>query len=146
MEPGDPLGLHRVVPDDPDAPLALPQRAERLDADPTKVFESEILVDVETLNVDAASFRQMEEASRGDPQGVGELVRATVARRGKQHNPVTGSGGMLLGRVARVGSLAQDRGVAVGDRIATLASLSLTPLHLTEIVAVRPASAQVDVK
>lgn len=147
MEPGDPLGLHRVLPEsDPDQPLPLPQRATRLDADPDKVFESEILVDVQTLNIDAASFRQMEEAAPGTSANVGDLVVETVAKRGKQHNPVTGSGGMLLGKVRRVGALVRERGVTEGDRIATLASLSLTPLRLTRIVAVRPASAQVDVE
>jgi L-erythro-3,5-diaminohexanoate dehydrogenase len=137
---GDPLGLHRVV-----APAsAFPQPAEKLDADPTKVFETEIVVRVETLNVDAASFRQMEEAG-GGPDGVPALVLQTVHRRGKQHNPVTGSGGMLLGTVERVGDLAKHRGVVVGDRIATLASLSLTPLTIDAIKAVRPISAQLDV-
>lgn len=140
--PGDALGIHRVV-----APKgALPQPAERLDADPSRLFASEILVDVKTLNIDAASFRQMEEAVSGDPEGVGRLVLETVERRGKQHNPVTGSGGMLLGVVRRVGGLARGRGFREGDRVATLASLSLTPLELTKIVAVRPASAQVDVE
>jgi len=140
--PGDPLGTHRVV-----APQgALPQPAERLDADPAKVFETEIVVAVETLNIDAASFRQMEEARGGDAAGVGRLVLETVARRGKQHNPVTGSGGMLLGVVERVGALVRDRGFAPGDRIATLASLSLTPLSLRAIREVRPVSAQVDVE
>jgi L-erythro-3,5-diaminohexanoate dehydrogenase len=53
---------------------------------------------------------------------------------------------MLLGTVRRVGELAGDRGFSVGDRIATLASLSLTPLSLRRILAVRPASAQIDVE
>jgi L-erythro-3,5-diaminohexanoate dehydrogenase len=124
----------------------MPQPAERLDADASRTFETELVIDVETLNIDAASFRQMEEASGGDPDGVAKLVLETVARRGKQHNPVTGSGGMLLGVVRRVGELAEHRGFAVGDRIATLASLSLTPLSLRRVLAVRPASAQIDVE
>lgn len=137
---GDELGTHRVV-----APVgALPQPAERVDNDFSRLFATEILVDVDILNVDAASFRQMEEAG-GGPEGVPDLVRATVARRGKQHNPVTGSGGMLLGRVAWVGEKARGRGVVPGDRVATLASLSLTPLSLVRIDAVRAPSAQLDV-
>lgn len=138
--PGDPLGTHRVV-----SPKgALPQPAERVDNDFSRRFGTEILIDVETLNVDAASFRQMEEEG-GSAERVPELVKRTVERRGKQHNPVTGSGGMLLGRVADVGELAKDRGFVVGDRVATLASLSLTPLSLAEIRAVRAESAQLDV-
>jgi L-erythro-3,5-diaminohexanoate dehydrogenase len=139
---GDPLGTHRVL-----SPKgALPQPAEALDADITKEFATEIAVRVRTLNIDAASFRQMEEASGGDAEGVGRMVMETVRRRGKQHNPVTGSGGMLLGVVSRVGESVKDRGFAPGDAIATLASLSLTPLALTKVLAIRPASAQIDVE
>jgi L-erythro-3,5-diaminohexanoate dehydrogenase len=123
----------------------MPQPAWKLDNDADRAFLTEIVVDVELLNVDAASFRQMLEAT-GSPEGVGQKVLETVAARGKQHNPVTGSGGMLLGRVARVGGLAEGRGVKVGDRIATLASLSLTPLSLSAVHAVRPASAQLEVE
>jgi L-erythro-3,5-diaminohexanoate dehydrogenase len=124
----------------------MPQPAEKLDADATNEFATEIIVDVTTLNIDAASFRQMEEASGGDLEGVGRLVMQTVERRGKQHNPVTGSGGMLLGVVKRVGDLAKNRGFQAGDRVATLASLSLTPLAIRRILAIRQASAQIDVE
>jgi L-erythro-3,5-diaminohexanoate dehydrogenase len=139
-ERGDELGTHRVK----SPPGALPQPAEVLDNDMSKLFATELLVDVSTLNLDAASFRQMEEAA-GGAEGVPAMVLETIARRGKQHNPVTGSGGMLMGRVSRVGSLVRDRGLEVGDRIATLASLSLTPLRVDEIKAVRRESAQLDV-
>jgi L-erythro-3,5-diaminohexanoate dehydrogenase len=139
--PGDPLGIHRVI-----APVgALPQPAERLNNDMSTRYATEIVVDVRTLNIDAASFRQMEEASGGDPGGVPSLVMKTVRSRGKQHNPVTGSGGMLLGVVESVGDLAAHRGFVAGDSVATLASLSLTPLSLDRVLAVRQASAQLDV-
>jgi L-erythro-3,5-diaminohexanoate dehydrogenase len=138
---GDPLGTHRVI-----APKgALPQPAERLDNDFSRTYATEIVVAVETLNIDAASFRQMEDASNGDPDGIAALVMETVGRRGKQHNPVTGSGGMLLGVVEHVGDLAASRGFVPGDRVATLVSLSLTPLALERIRTIRKASAQIDV-
>jgi len=141
-ELGDVFGTHRVL----EPTTSLPQPAWRLDNDPTRSFETEILLDVETLNIDAASFRQMEEASGGDPDGVARLVLETIEKRGKQHNPVTGSGGMLLGRVRRVGSAVEDRGFRPGDRVATLASLSLTPLRIERILKVRPETAQIDVE
>lgn len=123
---------------------ALPQPAQQVDNDFTRLFHGEMLLAVETLNIDAASFRQMEEAG-GGVAGVPERVLATVKERGKQHNPVTGSGGMLLGRVLQ---RAPGRGADVaqeGDRIATLVSLSLTPLRVDRVKAVRPESAQLDV-
>ncbi len=73
------------------------------------------------------------------------VVLQTVAERGKQHNPVTGSGGMLLGRVLQV---APGRGddLAVGRRVATLVSLTLTPLRIDRVREVRLGAAQIDVE
>jgi L-erythro-3,5-diaminohexanoate dehydrogenase len=138
---GDPFGSHRVL----DPPRALPQGAWRLDNDPGHHFDNEIHLAVETLNIDAASFHQMLAASGGAVTGVAALVAQTVRDRGKQHNPVTGSGGMLLGKVAWIGSAAKERGFSIDDRVATLASLSLTPLALSAVHGVRPESAQLDV-
>jgi L-erythro-3,5-diaminohexanoate dehydrogenase len=110
-----------------------------------------MLIGVETLNVDAASFRQMEEAAgpglspETRDRAVGERVLATVAARGKQHNPVTGSGGMLLGRVLQIAEGRTNDTASVGDRIATLVSLSLTPLRVDRVKEVRRTSAQIDV-
>ncbi|MFO0666548.1 MAG: zinc-binding dehydrogenase [Polyangiaceae bacterium] len=136
-----PYGVHRAI----DPKGALPQPAWRVDNDFSRLFRGEALLAVETLNVDAASFRQMEEAA-GGPDGVPARVLETVAERGKQHNPVTGSGGMLLGRVLELAPGRPKENLAVGDRVATLISLSLTPLVIRRITAVRPASAQLDVE
>jgi L-erythro-3,5-diaminohexanoate dehydrogenase len=137
---GDRYGTHR-------AGGGLPQPAERLDNDFSRIFEGEMLLAVETLNVDAASFTQMAATT---PAGevacdhVASCVLRTVETRGKQHNPVTGSGGMLLGRVLQIAPGRNDA-VKVGDLVATLVSLSLTPLRIDRVKAVREASAQLDV-
>ncbi|HLK38156.1 MAG TPA: hypothetical protein VKU41_15445, partial [Polyangiaceae bacterium] len=140
---GDRYGTHRSV----DPRGALPQPAWRLDNDFSRLFEGEVLVAVETLNVDAASFAQMEGAARQvDPDvgvGIAHIVLRTVGERGKQHNPATGSGGMLLGRVLQVARA--DSPLHVGDRVATLASLSLTPLRVDRVRDIRRSSAQIDV-
>jgi L-erythro-3,5-diaminohexanoate dehydrogenase len=130
----DPYGLRRVV----SPPGVLPQRADRLD--PTlPLGEDELLVDVEALNVDAASFRQIESAVGRDPARIAAEITRIVGERGKLQNPVTGSGGMLIGRVAAVGPRHPAAAtLAPGDRLATLVSLTLTPLRLEAITAVRP--------
>jgi len=138
----DPYGLRRVV----GAAGELPQRAERLDPD-LPLGEDELLIAVEALNVDAASFRQIEGAVGRDPAAIGAEVARIVRARGKLHNPVTGSGGMLLGRVAEVGPRHPAAGRLVpGDRIATLVSLTLTPLRLDRILAVHPERERLDVE
>jgi L-erythro-3,5-diaminohexanoate dehydrogenase len=129
---GDPVGMHRVL-----EPLGvLPQAAQRLDTDPV-VRDDEVRVRVERLNLDAASFRQLEgkHADAGDgPDGVRREVLEIIGSRGKMHNPVTGSGGMLVGTVEEVGE-GSTLGLAVGDRVATLVSLTLTPLVIEDGLA-----------
>src|SRR4051794_8752796 len=128
-----PVGLHRVLEPTGDA-ITLPQAARRLDASP-RLWPDEVRIAVETLNLDAASYRQLAEKHSTDGVVDGRAVRAEVlaivAARGKMQNPVTGSGGMLIGTVEEVGP-DSTLGLAVGDRVATLVSLSLTPLALTD--------------
>jgi L-erythro-3,5-diaminohexanoate dehydrogenase len=127
--PGSPLGLHRVL-----APAGvLPQAAWQLDPRPS-LWPDEVRVAVERLNLDAASFRQLREATGGAAADMRAAVCQIVAERGKMQNPVTGSGGMLTGVVEEAGP-ESPLGLAPGDRIATLVSLSLTPLVITDGLA-----------
>ena len=126
MRASDPTGLHRVL----DQPPVLPQAADRLDTRP-ELWPDEVRVRVERLNLDAASFRQLERAHGGVGDDVRSAVLEIVAARGKMQNPETGSGGMLVGTVEEVGP-ESSLGLAVGDRVATLVSLTLTPLVIED--------------
>ncbi|HWF80631.1 MAG TPA: L-erythro-3,5-diaminohexanoate dehydrogenase [Streptosporangiaceae bacterium] len=126
---GSPLGLHRVI----EPAGVLPQAAWRLDPDP-RIWPDEVLIDVERLNLDAASFRQLRESAGGDQAAMKAAVLGIIADRGKMQNPVTGSGGMLTGVVREAGEQS-PLGLKPGDRIATLVSLSLTPLAITDGLA-----------
>jgi len=138
---GDRYGRHRVL-----APAgALPQAASKLD-NSLPIWDNEILVDVETLNIDSASFRQMREAAKGDPKGVADQVLRNIAAMGKQQNPVTGSGGMLLGRVAQIGpAYSNTAKLRPGDPVCTLVSLTLTPLVVDRVRKVHDGE-QIDVE
>ncbi|MDX6258967.1 MAG: L-erythro-3,5-diaminohexanoate dehydrogenase [Kribbellaceae bacterium] len=126
---GSPVGLHRVI-----APAGvLPQAAQQLDARP-ELWPDEVRISVERLNLDAASYRQLAEEHDGDGEAIRQSVLRIVAERGKMQNPVTGSGGMLVGTVEEVGP-ESPLGVAKGDRVATLVSLTLTPLQITDDLA-----------
>ncbi len=132
-----PFGLHRVCAPEPGEPgggaTVLPQAAWRLDPDP-RIQPDEVRVRVERLNLDAASFRQLRESTGGGPDDMRAAVLEVITRRGKMHNPVTGSGGMLTGVVAEAGPQS-PLGLRAGMRIATLVSLSLTPLAITDGLA-----------
>ena len=130
--PADPtlqaIGVRRVL-----EPVGvLPQAAQRLDNRP-ELYDDEVRIAIERLNLDAASYRQLSE-QHGSGAAVREAVLSIVAKRGKMQNPVTGSGGMLVGTVEEVGPRS-PLGLTPGDRVATLVSLTLTPLAITDGLA-----------
>ena len=132
---GNKYGTHRVI----EPKGVLTQAAWKIDNDMDKKYSNEIICDVISLNVDSASFTQISEACGGDEKKIGEMIMGIVAERGKQQNPVTGSGGMFIGKVAYIGEdlLAKpDFDLKVGDKIASLVSLSMTPLKIKEIKAI----------
>ena len=135
----DPYGTYRSI----EPRGALPQQALRLDAT-SPLREDEVAIDVEYLNIDSASWHQLREATAADPDRMGAELTSIVAARGKMHNPVTGSGGMLVGRVAEVGAHRTEP--AVGARVATLVSLTATPLVLDAILELNPDSEKVRVR
>ncbi|MDK2917801.1 MAG: L-erythro-3,5-diaminohexanoate dehydrogenase [Candidatus Petromonas sp.] len=142
MKKGCKFGTHRVI----EPKGALPQPAWKIDND-MEIYDNEILINVQTLNIDSASFTQIKQQAEGDIEKIKEIMMDIVAKRGKHHNPVTGSGGMLIGTVEKIGpSIESKTDLKVGDKIATLVSLSLTPLQINKIKEVRKDIDQVDIE
>ena len=136
---GDIYGTHRVL----EPKGVLPQPAEKVD-NTMEIYDNEVLIDVHTLNIDSASFTEIERRAEGDVEEIKKIIMNIVETTGKHKNPWTGSGGMLIGKVAAVGpNYVGD--LRPGDKIATLVSLSLTPLKIEEILEVRPDIDQVDI-
>lgn len=134
------LGADRVA----EPPGALPQPAGRLDSSaPVRPYELEVAV--ERLCLDSTSFHEIRSAGDGESERMATRIAEIVEARGKMHNPATDSGGVLLGEVVAVGERFGSP-PAIGDRIVTLASLTLTPLRLDAIVRLDPDSAQVEVR
>ena len=151
MKKGCPYGTHRVI----EPKGVLPQPADIID-NTMEIYDNEVLIDVKTLNIDSASFTEIVRIScdgkkPADIEGdetemnkVKDTMKAIVAKAGKHKNPWTGSGGMLIGTVKEIGP-AYVGDLKVGDKIATLVSLSLTPLVIEEIHEMRPTIDQVDI-
>ncbi len=132
-----PFGSHRAAG-------ALPQSAAHLDAR-LPIRGNELLIAVECLHLDSSSMRQIAESCGHDQERMRAQIGEIVRTRGKMHNPVTGSGGVLVGRVAEIGPDFPAHDIAVGDAICTLVSLTLTPLHLDRIGAIDEVAARVAV-
>ena len=140
MEKGCLFGTHRVI----EPAGTLPQAAVKID-NSMEIKSNEILIDVQTLNIDSASFTQIKNACGADKEKMEKMILDIVAERGKMQNPVTGSGGMLIGTIKEIGTDVKED-VKVGDKIATLVSLSLTPLKIKEIKDIKLDNDQVDVE
>jgi L-erythro-3,5-diaminohexanoate dehydrogenase len=143
MKEGNKFGNHRVI----EPKGSLPQPAWKLDNNMDEIYDNEILIDVIRLNIDSASFHQICEEYGKSEETVANRVKSLVDERGKHHNPVTGSGGMLIGRVEKIGpKLEGKRDIKVGDKIATLVSLSLTPLRVDKVKKVYLDVDQVEIE
>ncbi|MCR3905511.1 MAG: L-erythro-3,5-diaminohexanoate dehydrogenase [Tenericutes bacterium] len=134
-------GTHRVI-----EPLGvLPQAAFKIDSTPV-CKDNELLIDVDTLNIDSASFHQIKDVCHHDEDKMKQMILDIVGTQGKMQNPVTKSGGMLIGSVLEVGSSFHNQSLKKGVKIATLVSLSLTPLFIEEIKSINLSNEQVNIK
>lgn len=139
---GNRYGTHRVI----EPKGVLPQPALRIDNSMDKIYDNEILCDVITLNIDSASFTQIKDESGKDPAKIEKIMLGIVEKFGKHKNPVTGSGGMFIGKVAKIGKDLEGKiSLKVGDKIASLVSLSLTPLKIKKIKKIHLEKDQVDI-
>ncbi len=146
---GSRYGTHRVV--EPQG--VLPQPARVVDNNMTEIWDNEMLIDVIRLNVDSASFHQIKnkliaQGHEADlEKAFADHVIDLTERTGKHKNEDTGSGGMLIGRVAKIGpNFEMKDEVKEGDLIATLVSLSLTPLKVNEVKRVILDKDQVEIE
>ncbi len=129
---GDIYGSHRVI-----APKGLlPQAADKISNDP-EIYSNEILIDVIALQPTATAFGRIRKECGGDAGKIADTIMEIVADRGKFQDPVTKSGGILIGRIKKIGAdLLGKINAEAGDKIATLVSLSLTPLKIYEITGI----------
>lgn len=136
---GDQYGSHRVI-----TPKGLlPQAAEKISND-CKIFSNEILIDVIALQPTSTAFGRIKNECGGDINKIKQTILDIVEDRGKFQDPVTKSGGMLIGTIKAIGEdLKGIVDIKVGDKIATLVSLSLTPLKIYEIVHIDVNTEQV---
>ncbi|MEE9378204.1 MAG: L-erythro-3,5-diaminohexanoate dehydrogenase [Candidatus Lokiarchaeia archaeon] len=142
MKKGSKYGIHRVL--EPQG--SLPQPAIKISND-MEICDNEILIDVDYLNIDSASFSQLREEAKDNIEKIKAKIIEIVNEKGKMQNPVTGSGGMLIGNVEKIGDLLEDKiDLKIGDKIATLVSLSLTPLRIDKILNIKPKIDRVEIE
>lgn len=130
-------GFHRVL-----APAGVvPQAAWRVDSRPELLKPTEVLIDVSLINLDSTGMAQLRQTGKD----IGAQVTEIVRQRGKMHNPVSNSGGVLLGAVREIGPAVGPGFTArVGDIVIPLVSTSTLPLHLERVKRVSGEQLEVD--
>ena len=78
MKKGCKYGTHRVI----EPAGVLPQPAKKISND-MEIFSNEILIDVIALNIDSASFTQIEEEAGHDVEKIKAKIKEIVAEKGK---------------------------------------------------------------
>ncbi len=139
---GDIYGGHRVM----EPKGFLPQAATRIN-NSREIFSNEILIDVIALNPTSTAFNRIRTECNGDKEKIKEAIIQIVETQGKFQDPVTKSGGNLIGRVKEIGEDLKGKiDLKIGDKIATLVSLSLTPLKIDEILDLNIETDQVFIR
>lgn len=142
MEYGTRYGMHRVI----EPKGVLPQPAWNID-NTMDIYEDEVLIEVKTININSSSFRQICTEYENNIKKIKEMILKIVELRGKLHNPITNTGGILFGKVKKIGAKYENlSNIKEGDFVIPLASLSLIPLKIYKINHIDMNSAQLQVE
>lgn len=122
-------GIHRAL----EPKGILPQPAWKID-NTMNIYEDEILIEVKTISINSSSFRQICTENENDIAKIKEIVLKIVELRGKLHNPITNTGGILYGQVKKIGKNYKNLfKIKEGDYVIPLVSLSMIPLKIYKI-------------
>lgn len=110
-----------------------------------ELYPNELRISVQKIHIESTSFRQICIECSNHESKIRERIEDIVIRRGKLHNPVTDTGGVVFGVVEEIGpEYRNNRGLAVGDEIICNASLAAIPLYLSRITEIDMAYMQID--
>ncbi|MDD6043713.1 MAG: sigma-54 dependent transcriptional regulator [Eubacteriaceae bacterium] len=135
-------GINRVL----EPQYVLPTSAWRLD-NSRKIASHEMRVNIERIHIEGTSFKQICLEANENEQKIKQKILDIVIRRGKLHNPVTDTGGLLCGTVAEIGEdYKNPKGFKVDDKIVCNASLASIPIYIDKILTVDRAFGQIEVE
>lgn len=107
--------------------------------------EGEIRIALERVHVEGTSFRQICQEAGNDEERIKEKINDIVIRRGKLHNPITDTGGLLCGVIEEIDrSYENTRGFKPGDKVICNASLAGLPMYIDRITNIDKVYSQFD--
>lgn len=142
MKSTDKFGINRTI----EPKGSLPQPAWKLD-NTMELRSNEILIDVKIINLNLVNFNAILEETNFQEERMKSRIMDIIEERGKLHNPVTGTGGILYGRVLEMSEgYPNNYNIRVGDEIVSLGSMTLLPIKLDKIKAINFEIAQLEVE
>lgn len=133
-------GIDRVV----SPPEVFPAAAWELD-NSRELQRGEIRVSLRRIHIEGTSFRNLWQRTGNDEDLLKEKIIDIVMTRGKLHNPVTDTGGVLYGVIEEIDPAFDNQaGLAVGDEVFCNASLAGLPMAITRITSVDPIYPQIE--
>lgn len=135
-------GVNRVL----EPKYVLPTSAWKLD-NSREIAPEEMRISIKRLHIETTSFKQIcLEANNHDEQ-IKEKIMDIVLKRGKLHNPVTDTGGLLYGVVDEIGAeYTNKKNLQVGDEMICNTSLAGVPLYINRIISIDKAYTQIEVE
>ena len=122
-------GINRVI----EPQHVLPTSAWSLD-NSREIKPHEIRVKIKVIHIEEASFKQICMESHDDDKLIKHKIIDTIIKRGKLHNPVTDTGGLLYGEVDEIGEeYPNKKNLKKGDPVICNASLSSYPIYIYHI-------------
>ena len=133
-------GIDRVV----SPPGVFPAAAWELD-NSREIRSGEIRVSLRRIHIESTSFLNISQMAGGDEDLMKERIIDIVMTRGKLHNPVTDTGGVLHGVIEEIDPEYDNQaGLQVGDDVFCNASLAGLPMKITGITGVDPIYPQIE--
>ena len=113
--------------------FVVPTSAWRLD-NSRSIRPDEVRVSIRKIHLEGTSFKQICTESSNNPDKIRQTIIDIVIRRGKLHNPVTDTGGLLYGVVEAIGEdYANKANLTIGSHVICNASITSFPMHLENI-------------
>lgn len=135
-------GIQRVL----EPQHVLPTSAWKLDNGRT-IYPNELKVSIQRIHLEGTGFKQICTEFNDDDKKIKQAIIDMVIRRGKLHNPVTDTGGLVLGVVEEIGKdYDNSKGLKVGDLVICNASAASMPMYIESISNVDRAYNQVEAK
>lgn len=92
-------GLKRVA----EPQYVLPTSAWKLD-NSRNLYPNELRISVNRIHLEGTSFKQICTESNYSEEKIKQKIIDIIIRRGKLHNPVTDTGGLVLGTIDEIGA------------------------------------------